>query len=204
MTLNTQDRIYFDTQANRYRRNGRFISQSEMTNIIEARVTQGFSNLDDLLLGALDTSTAYTLDDFRLAFAYELRNLHVQLAIVGGGGTSNMTPQKWGRLGRLLRDEYAYMNGFIDDIQEGNLSARQVRWRMGQYANKTIGSFWNARTQTARDGGLTEERRVLNPAEHCDDCIRLASLGWQPLGTLPDPTFGSVCRSNCRCNKEYR
>lgn len=194
----------FDQRTGRYRSGGRFVSASAVNNAIEARIESGFRQLDDLLLGALDPSTPYNLDDFRQAFALELRNLHVQMAVIGGGGRGNMTPTQWGRVGRRLRDEYAYMNGLIDDIQNARLTERQIRARMGQYANKVKTSFHGARQQVAVDAGLTESRRILNPADHCADCVRFAGLGWQPIGFLPLPGDNSECRSNCRCGIQYR
>jgi hypothetical protein len=50
---------------------------------------------------------------------------------------------------------------------------------------------------------VTQERRVLGPADHCPECPGLASTGWQPLGLLPD-IGDTVCRAHCACHFEYR
>jgi hypothetical protein len=72
------------------------------------------------------------------------------------------------------------------------------------YANKTRTAYYDGKVAAAKDAGLVEERRRLNPAEHCADCIGFANLGWQPIGSLPEPGEQSVCRANCKCTKEFR
>lgn len=54
------------------------------------------------------------------------------------------------------------------------------------------------------------ERRLLGYAEHCDLCVYLSDMGWQPYGTLPIPGQSvrewtrRQCYTNCRCRMERR
>lgn len=75
--------------------------------------------------------------------------------------------------------------------------------RAGRYA----GPIWSTAMKTlrkSRDGKARFERRFLETGlHHCGDCPHLASLGWQPVGTLPD--IGQTeCNFGCRCWFDWR
>lgn len=203
---NSLGNIVYDNRTQRYRdlSTGRFISNDTILDTLEKRIDTGMQNLERYLNAALDPNNSYTLDDYRDAYVTELKTLHIQMALVGVGGKNNATQSLYGKVGNTLKQEYRYLNNFIDDIVSGNLTPSQIKARQNMYANKIWNSYWLARTDKAREV-FTQERRVLQPAEHCDDCIALAAVGWQPIGTLPKPADGSTqCLSNCRCIMEYR
>jgi hypothetical protein len=54
----------------------------------------------------------------------------------------------------------------------------------------------------AAQHGCTHERRLLAEEGCCGECQQLASLSWQPLGTLPE-IGDSVCLMDCTCQVEY-
>jgi hypothetical protein len=56
-----------------------------------------------------------------------------------------------------------------------------------------------------RDQGYREMRRVAKKDKRtCADCKNFASLGWQPMGSLPMPGKMCTCYDRCRCVIEYR
>lgn len=58
---------------------------------------------------------------------------------------------------------------------------------------------------TSQDQGYKEMRRVaVRDKRTCDDCKNFASLGWQPIGSLPMPGRKCTCYDRCRCTIEYR
>lgn len=58
---------------------------------------------------------------------------------------------------------------------------------------------------TRREQGYKEMRRVaVKDKRTCDDCKNFASLGWQPIGSLPMPGRMCTCYDRCRCRIEYR
>lgn len=197
------DNVIFDSNAQRYRVNGRFISQDTINQAVEQRIETSFNRLQNYLKAALDESTPYTLTDYRNAFAQEIKALHITMTVIGGGGRDQITNRQWGTVGANLKKEYKALNGFVKDIEDGKLSEKQIYARSGMYANAVWKSFWASRTIKA-ESKFTQERRVLRPAEHCVDCIDFANRGWQPIGSLPNPGEQSRCLSNCRCIKEYR
>lgn len=103
------------------------------------------------------------------------------------------------------RSQLAYYSAFMGQLSSGEQKKNgSLLARVGLYIGAAWGLMWFINGVKARLGGYTEERRILGKADHCPDCLRYAGMGWQPIGTLPDPGVGSVCLSNCRCRKEYR
>jgi len=110
---------------------------------------------------------------------------------------------EYGAAGARLRQLYNQLNGFAFAISNGELTGRQISARAKLYALSAITAYWLGRQHAKRAAGFTHEIRLLNPAEHCDDCIGYAARGIQPIGTLPEPGEGSVCGANCKCEKKY-
>ena len=197
----------FNVATGRYRdtRTGRFVSNQQITDLIEKTIDDSFLDLNTLIQTALSPNNAYTLNDLEETLIIQLRNLHVQMTLLGGGGEGNITPALWGRLGATLREEYKYLRNFLSGVAGGSVTGGEITRRMNMYGNKIWNSYWNAKSEQMKLSGFTQERRVLQPAEHCNDCITLAAKGWQEIGTLPKPADGSTeCLSNDRCIMEFR
>lgn len=129
---------------------------------------------------------------------------HIQATIAGKGGILRTRLSDWRTAARQIQQELTYLRQFAQDVAAGSLSAAQIAARSALYSNHAQVSFWAARDAGQKQQGFTQERRVLGLAEHCPDCVGYASRGWVPIGTLPSPGDGSVCRANCKCVKEYR
>lgn len=197
----------FNVATGRYRdrRTGRFVSNKTVTELIEKTIDDSFQDLNTLIQATLSDATDFTLNDLEESLILQLRNLHVQMTLLGGGGEGNITPAMWGRLGSTLREEYKYLRNFLSGIADGSVTGGEITRRMNMYGNKIWNSYWNAKGEQMQTSGFTQERRVLQPAEHCNDCVTLAAKGWQPIGTLPKPADGSTeCLSNDRCIMEFR
>ena len=116
-----------------------------------------------------------------------------------------MNPSHWGLLGSMIREQYRYFDRFIEEIRSGVLSPGQIAVRCMMYVNSSKEAYERAREYNARELGVTEEKWELGDAEHCDDCVLFASMGWQPFGTFPVPGAGdTACLTNCKCEKIYR
>jgi len=200
-------RYGFNASTGRYRdlRTGRFVKTDFIVGVITDTIEHSFDDLGALATQALDPDNPFTLRELERAVIIELRNLHVQMTVLGAGGRKNVTPSQWGTLGNVLKKEYKFLRGFMRDIEAGKLSLAQIQSRLNMYGNKIYNSYWNSKATQMQAAGFTEERRVLQPAEHCNDCITLAARGWQPINTLPRPADGSTeCLSNCKCIMEFR
>lgn len=195
----------WDNDAARYRSKdtGRFVSESALRADLDRFNSQVVNtSLQDITDRMIDGRI--TLDKWQEQMAAELKDAWGVNVRVGRGGAAQMTAVDYGRYGGRLGYEYNRLNAFAVEIQMGTLTPAQIKARASLYANATRVGYWDGQTAAFRAAGFTEERRVLNPAEHCGDCIGYAAQGWQPLGSLPEPGTQSVCQRNCRCTKEYR
>lgn len=207
MSRPTIAKYTFNPSTGRYRdlATGRFVKNEYILSLVESTIRDSFVDLNILVTTALDANTPFDINDLQRSLMNELRNLHVQMTLLGGGGRDNITPSQWGKLGATLKAEYQYLQGFMQDIADGKLSPKQIEARMNMYGNKIWNSYWQAKGTQMQNTNRTQERRLLSPVENCEDCIALADRGWQPIGTLPKPADGStVCLSNCRCVMEYK
>lgn len=144
------------------------------------------------------------IDAWYEGMKFEVIRSNVTAAIAGKGGILRMGLQDWLRVTRQVRSEFDYLRSFAQDVADGKLSPAQIAARANLYSQHAQVSYWEANVSAKRQAGFTEERRVLGVAEHCPDCVGYAAEGWVPIGTLPSPGDGSVCRANCQCIKEYR
>ncbi len=83
-----------------------------------------------------------------------------------------MTPRDWGSLGRMLRDQYHYLDGFAADVAAGKLSEAQIRARAQMYMDA---------------GHLAFERG------------RAEAFGMPTLPAYPG-SGDTACLTHCRCN----
>jgi hypothetical protein len=120
------------------------------------------------------------------------------------GGWQQMSQANFGRVGRIVRNEYAFLRNFAEQIAsgqqklDGTLARRAGLY--GQQGRPTYLVFWD---NTASQRGFDEERSILQPAEHCVECVSEDAKGFQPLGQMI-PIGSRICRSNDRCLKEFR
>lgn len=159
--------------------------------------------LEDLALRLIEGQIS--INQWELEMREFIRVTHREAVITAMGGIENMTPAAWGFEGALVKKQYQYLNGFVEDIlvnpkawMNGRLLAR-----MKLYENAGWSSFEEVVRWRKKNEGWTEERRDLGEADHCDGCLEQAKLGWKPIGTLP-PIGSQDCVTNCHCVFWYR
>lgn len=189
----------FSILSMRWSWRGRDVDEAELLDLLSQEEQERALDLYAALTGG-QINTARWLDDM----ATNLRRFHLQSTAIGRGGFDAITQADLDRVGAFLQTEFGYLEGFADEI--ANLSEAQVTARLQQYHNHDQVTFWEARRETNRELNRTQRRRVLNPAEHCEDCIGYAAMGWVDIGDPdpPPPGIASVCRANCKCTEEYR
>lgn len=137
-----------------------------------------------------------------------LRRQAVAAAIIGVGGGGNLTENVLTAIRRQLTEQFKSLDGFLTDISGRSVTQRDNS-RLALYASAAHSIAQLALRQYSYDTLLNnndglEERRLLGGSDQCDDCIELASEGWQPSGTLPAIGQDTVCGSNCRCTFDVR
>lgn len=136
--------------------------------------------------------------------AQALKKLHIQQAILARGGADRMTREDYLAIGRILKEEYAYLRQLSQDLRDGKLTPAMLRFRLSMYTSRSRRSYEVMKQQNVRDTGYKYMERVLAFHDrHCSECITYANQGRQPIGTLPLPTEKCSCRANCTCSVRY-
>jgi hypothetical protein len=190
---------------------GGVIEAAQVTAELEAQSALAAAVLETLT-GQLYAGQV-SLAEWQMAVAAELRDAHIAHAMCGRGGRERMNARSWGRVGGHLKDEYRWLTRFAEQVADGQVSLAQAQARIGQYARASQQAFlrewakeqdrpeWAglpALNQVPRDGrtrckgncacNLKATTRGLEwelaPAEHCEDCQRLAAGGPYRPGRL--------------------
>lgn len=194
----------FDRSSHRYRdlSTGRYVAREHITRLLDAQVQATTERLTTLTTAAHEGAISPAV--YAHQMRTEVRRLTLQNAALGAGGFDRLTQSDYGRVGRQLRDEYARLVNFANQMKEGSVTLPQALNRAEMYAGTARIQFWateGAHVQPSQGGTVMIERRLLGVAEHCADCLDYYNQGWQPLGVLPEPGQGSACMSNCKCKK---
>lgn len=146
-----------------------------------------------------------SLGQWQLAMLDQIKMLHTASGVAANGGWAQMSRSDWGFLGGRIRTQYSYAARFAKQIKDGTQSIDGSFFRrVGMYGDAGHSTFVQMdRRYQMTENGMEEERADLGEADHCDDCLERASMGWQPIGTLP-AIGDSVCKTNCHCTFRYR
>ena len=188
-------------QRYRYRDTGRFLSQEAMRNLSQKAIAQtqnDVGTISDLLVQG-----KIFLPTWENATAQALKVLHSQQTLLGKGGEKQINQRDYGLLGNKLKGEYQYLRGFAEDLANGKMSEAQFRWRSNLYIQSARGSYERSKAEAHTEAGYQWERRIRLAMESCGSCLDWAAKGWQPIGTLPNPTENCECIVNCKCIKEF-
>lgn len=198
----------FDTKQQRYRytsgRNkGKFVSEGKVRSILRSYLKQEKKTAQEKTQELFDGKV--TLREWEKWQAERLKKNAIQMAKIGNPaiGTVATDPYEFSKIGNYLRSTYGYLRGFTNEIKSGELSQAQILARIGLYYEDQNYMAEESKRISHRKAGYQWERRILALAEHCSDCITYASMGWQPMGTLPAITTQCKCKANDKCYFEY-
>lgn len=195
----------WDPRIGRYRdkRNGRLVPRQTVRDAIDQFIAKGDERIQKISRDLVEGRSS--LATWQTQMMLEIRHLHLANAAAAVGGWDQLTSADFGRVGQLLKVQYAYLQRFALQIQTGQQQINGgLITRAGMYADAARGTYEDELRALSRDRlGMTQERRVLGRADHCDDCLTAAAKDWQPIGTLPR-IGDSACKVSCRCSFEYR
>lgn len=134
-----------------------------------------------------------------------VKQTHLYGASAAKGGWAQMAPADYGRAGREIRDQYAYLRNFAREIASGKQAMDgTLGWRAQLYAQSGRSTYHAIEQVEMRAAGMKEERNRMTPgAKHCDGCRSESSRGWVPIGTLVRVGHRK-CNHNDKCWLEYR
>jgi hypothetical protein len=98
-----------------------------------------------------------------------------------------------------LDEQLGYLQSFVDQIANGELSPAQIRDRSGRYGANGGLSFNEGMVFALALLATTEQRFLGACSPHCAPCLEYASFGRVPVGTLPPPRSKCLCSNNCCC-----
>lgn len=194
----------YDPLSGRYRRpSGQFMSEKAVTALLDGRIEKLGANLRQYTRMLIDGSI--TIDQWQGSVREAIKAAHIQATVLGHGGKDGLGASEYGRMGQRLRQEYSYLQRFAGDILAGRVSPAMGLARVQLYAESVRGSYWEGASIRQEKQGYTLMRRVLDAqAQHCQDCLRYASVGLKPIGSLPMPGQRCECRARCRCSVQYK
>lgn len=197
-------RFVFDIRVHNYRdlTTGRLLSGETVRGYVSDSIL-GAEDAVQRLADMVGTGTL-RVADWHEAMREEVRGEYIRQYLLGRGGLEQMTQQDWGSVGGMIGEQYRYLRGFADEVAD--LTPEQIAARARMYANSAREAYERANGRRAEAQGVTEQLWSLGAAEHCDDCVALAGMGWVPLGehgTYPG-AGDTQCLTNCQCHLEYR
>jgi hypothetical protein len=170
---------------------------------VDARVAASQENMRSM---ARDyTQGRISLVRFEGLMRDEIKTLHVQTRVIGVGGPDMVTQSDYGKAGHAIRDEYAYLHGFVADIEAGRHSDAGIEDRAGKYAGASaINEFEDGRRGVMAAQGFDLKRRVgPNDAHTCEECAAEIAQGWVDIEEPGWEIGDTTCQSNDRCTIEY-
>ena len=198
----THSGFVWDPTANQYRdARGRFVSRVQVRVGID-RALQA-AQREVVALGRQLQRREITLQAWELAMRRATKDLHLYSAAAARGGWGQLSPTDFGRVGRVMRDQYRYLANFSKQLEAGLPKDGRFTRRVELYAQAGRTIYEQTHQQTMREAGMNEVRSVLNPAVHCRSCIEEADKGWGPIGHVR-PIGTRDCLSRCHCTLEFR
>lgn len=203
-----QPAYVWDAAARRYRGpSGRLLAERALRRAVEAQVEAARVEMrrhaEDLIAARINRS------EWMLRMEASVKRAHVITGVAAMGGREQVAISDLGWIGQRVREQYERLRAFGRDVEAGRLSDAQLLARSDLYAEAARATHREAERRRERLAGMTEERRVLSPADHCSTrgglrgCVELARLGWQPAGSLP--RIGQTpCKVRCKCVMQFR
>jgi hypothetical protein len=148
---------------------GRVLTEAALNEVRDAYLEEVTELIDDYAT-MLDEGR-WTTATFESEMRRRLKNAYVAEYTLGKGGVERMTQSDYGRLGNLLKAQYGYLRGYLDDLSNG----KETR---GQAANRARNFIGSARQAFSR--GRAKGRDLDLPYHPGDG--------------------GTECHGNCRCH----
>lgn len=182
---------------------GRFVPFADVRDALESVIDVARDRMHDLTQSLIDSQIS--LAEWEAGMLEQIKLAHTASAAASRGGWAQMSQADWGAAGRMIRDQYDYLRNFAEQIASGEQALNGTALvRADLYGEAARGTFEQMRRRYEKlMNGMTEERRVLGEADHCDGCLDQAEQGWQPIGTL-DPIGAEECVTRCHCTFHYR
>ena len=199
----------YNAAAGRYiAPDGRFVGQqtirTELDKALDATSARLVQLSRDFRAGTID-GAAWQVESMKL-----IKQTHLLGAALEQGGWANLTQSDFGRVGQIVRSEYAYFSNLVKQIENGTQRLNgTLDSRMRLYGQAGRGTYHTFERESRSEQGYDEVRRILNGRDNCSTsksrpgCVEEAARGFVPLAEMV--MIGDcTCLSNCKCSTEFR
>lgn len=195
-------RFAWSAAAQQYRRsNGRFVSRAEVRAVIDSALARESATTRMLALALRNGNVS--LEAWRLSMRDMIKNVHLYDAAAAKGGWAQLKQSDYGRVGQIVRSEYAYLESLARGISSGTIALDgSFVQRANMYAQAGRETFHQVQRASMEEAGFQFERNILHAAEHCGGCLGETARGWVRIGTLI-PIGQRTCLRNDRCGIEF-
>jgi hypothetical protein len=187
---NVSQRKFIDNQ-------GRFVPAKAVRQAVDTVITGANQGIQKLALQL--QAGEINLAKWQMQTMHQTKLLHMANGLAGLGGSQQASQADLGYMGSLIKKQYAYLQGFAEDIASGRqLLTGSFLARVKLYSEAARGSFESVKVRAARLGGVTLAKRELGISDSCPGCLEQAAKGWQPIMEVA-PIGSQQCLSNCHC-----
>lgn len=196
--------IRYDQRLDQYRgAKGRIVPRREVMRLLDEEMLRQQTRFRGHALNF--TAGNIDLAEFEQRMAHDIKLSHIRMTAFAAGGVKELDNQYYGIIGRLLRRQYEYLDGFAQDIEDGKLDAKAIVRRAALYGDAAKTSFYSSEKAVKVRQKFNQAKRTLDSqAQHCNDCIRYASLGWRNIEDVVVPGVRCQCGQHCKCSISYR
>lgn len=200
---NVPDPIYkWNPRAGRYiAPSGRFVTQGAVQAAIEGAIKRSTQRITDAS-EALQAGRI-TLGQWQREMRRGVKDVTLYSAASVKGGWAQLDQRDLGRVGRIVKSQYGYLDRFAAQLASGKVRAdgrfterAKLYTRSGR---QTVHLFGRV---AARGRGETLERSVLESGHPCGLCVSEAGRGFVEIGELL-PIGSRTCGMNDKCRIEY-
>ncbi len=193
--------VIYDRTSGRYRgSDGKFVSRATVLRLVDQESNRLATRMK--AHARLLTSGKIDLPEWQRRSAEDLKLSHLRSGILGSGGKALATNQTYGTVGRGLRSQYEYLDGFSRDIANGKLTKSQIVQRASLYGASTRSAFHQSeKIARGREGFKLAMRQLDSAAIHCLDCLKHSTNGkYVPINEIVPIASRCRCFSRCRCS----
>jgi hypothetical protein len=151
-------------------------------------------------VGATDDFAARVADGSLTSLAWyndmrqELKEEYIRQYLLGRGGLAQMTAEDWGSIGGSLAEQYRFLDGFRDAIEDGNLTEGQIKVR----------SLNGLAQATADFRFIARASMYVNSAREAFFRAQARARGFDPNDLPYQPCDGGTdCLTKCQCHWEF-
>jgi hypothetical protein len=122
-------------------------------------------------------------------------------ALVTNGRFPDAAMQR--QINQRIATEFRYLDDKADKIEDGEKSPSQIAFETTAFAAAVFVGYWFGTSRSKGRAGLSEAKRVLGDADHCEGCIALEGI-WIKIENVIYPGEGTQCHRYCKCSLVFR